>query len=239
MNAEHFTKISTPRGSDLIIKEIWDLIKTGVLSPGDKLPSEQELMKKFGVSKAVLREALNTLEAYGHITKKRGAYGGSIILDITPDKGIGLILDYLKTNANTPEYAHEMMRILVRLIIPSAVKNMNSEGLKRIEDLVQQHHHDFKVHGGSPCGWKFPILLAELSENPFLYVFMQIVMRSIIDFELSHGIGDISSSELEIKYNRIAYELNVESAHAVLNGDSDAAIRIMDEKGKELFELLA
>jgi DNA-binding FadR family transcriptional regulator len=45
-------------------------ILQGDLPPGDFLPSEEELMRRFGVSRTALREALKTLAAKGMILSK-------------------------------------------------------------------------------------------------------------------------------------------------------------------------
>ena len=36
------------------------------------------------------------MESYGHITRKRGAKGGPVVLNIVPDNGINLLIKYLK-----------------------------------------------------------------------------------------------------------------------------------------------
>ena len=58
-------KLKTEKISDFIIAQIRDLIFSGELKPGDRLGSEKELIPRFGVSKATLREALRVLEAMG------------------------------------------------------------------------------------------------------------------------------------------------------------------------------
>src|SRR6056297_1288436 len=100
---QKYKPIKVQRASDLVVKEIWKLILGGELKPGDKLPSERELVKKFEVSKVTIREALYKLQTYGHITKKRGQNGGSIVLDIVPEQGINVLLDYLNLKKYTIE----------------------------------------------------------------------------------------------------------------------------------------
>ena len=48
--------------SESISQQIRDAIFAGLLEPGDKLPTERELIHSFGVSKASMREALRSLE---------------------------------------------------------------------------------------------------------------------------------------------------------------------------------
>lgn len=48
-----------------VAEEIRDWILTGKIKPGEKLPSEEELLKIFGISRASLREAFRLLESMG------------------------------------------------------------------------------------------------------------------------------------------------------------------------------
>lgn len=58
--------------SDKIIEQIVDLIARNVLKPGERLPSERELCKRFGVGRSSLREALRSLAVMGILEGKVG-----------------------------------------------------------------------------------------------------------------------------------------------------------------------
>ncbi|MER1292973.1 GntR family transcriptional regulator, partial [Bacillus sp. C1(2022)] len=53
-----------------VVERIVHLLSSGQLKPGDKLPTEIELMEKLNVSRPVLREALISLETLGIIKRK-------------------------------------------------------------------------------------------------------------------------------------------------------------------------
>lgn len=53
------------RLSDKVAHELTELIISGRLRVGDKLPSERELSERFGVSRPVIREAVGGLKARG------------------------------------------------------------------------------------------------------------------------------------------------------------------------------
>lgn len=55
-----------------VTNHIIDLITKGALKPGDKLPSEHEMTKIFGISRISLREGLKLLEARGYIQRHCG-----------------------------------------------------------------------------------------------------------------------------------------------------------------------
>ena len=63
-----FGKINRPiRIYQQVAEEIENAILSGDLNPGDKLASERELSKTFGVGQRTLREALRLLEEKGLI----------------------------------------------------------------------------------------------------------------------------------------------------------------------------
>ena len=48
-----------------LVESITERIRGGDIRPGDKLPTESEIMRQFGVSRTVVREALSRLQASG------------------------------------------------------------------------------------------------------------------------------------------------------------------------------
>lgn len=73
--------LAPSRASDNAEWYLKSLIFSGQLAPGDKLPPERELSKQLGVAAVTLRAALRSLETAGLITIKRGAMGGSTVID--------------------------------------------------------------------------------------------------------------------------------------------------------------
>ncbi len=47
-------------------------IRTGMLKPGDKLPSEMQMQKEYGMSRVTVRNAMSELEVEGYIIKVQG-----------------------------------------------------------------------------------------------------------------------------------------------------------------------
>ena len=65
--------------SDEIVAQITDLIAREVLKPGDRLPAERELCKRFGVGRSSLREALRSLAMMGILDGRVGE--GTFVCD--------------------------------------------------------------------------------------------------------------------------------------------------------------
>lgn len=61
-----------------LVRTLTERIVGGALKPGDKLPSEQELIEQFRVSRTVVREAISSLRASGLVATQQGV--GAFVL---------------------------------------------------------------------------------------------------------------------------------------------------------------
>jgi DNA-binding FadR family transcriptional regulator len=55
-----------------LVESLGDRIRDGRLPPGEKLPTEAEIMVAYGVSRTVVREALSKLQAAGQVRTRHG-----------------------------------------------------------------------------------------------------------------------------------------------------------------------
>ena len=65
-------RVQRTRLRDRAAEEILDMVISGGLRPGERLPPERELCERLGVSRTVVREALNLVEARGLISIEHG-----------------------------------------------------------------------------------------------------------------------------------------------------------------------
>ncbi|OXH87938.1 GntR family transcriptional regulator, partial [Burkholderia multivorans] len=63
-------------------------IENGTLRPGDKLPTETEVMAAQGVSRTVVREAISRMQASGLIETRHGI--GSFVLEPSRRQALGI-----------------------------------------------------------------------------------------------------------------------------------------------------
>jgi GntR family transcriptional repressor for pyruvate dehydrogenase complex len=57
--------IDVARPSELILRQLKQLLASGALRPGDRLPAERDLAQQFGAGRSHVRDALRRLEFYG------------------------------------------------------------------------------------------------------------------------------------------------------------------------------
>jgi GntR family transcriptional regulator, transcriptional repressor for pyruvate dehydrogenase complex len=75
--------------SEEVAARIRAFIRAEGLEPGDRLGRQEDLARRFGVSRPTLREALGLL-AGEHLIRTAKGPGGGIFVAATPEQGIGL-----------------------------------------------------------------------------------------------------------------------------------------------------
>jgi GntR family transcriptional repressor for pyruvate dehydrogenase complex len=68
-----------PKAAELTAARIVDDIMSGGVRVGEKLPTEAEMLERYGVSRESLREALRLLEIQGILEIRRGPGGGPLV----------------------------------------------------------------------------------------------------------------------------------------------------------------
>jgi len=72
MSKSPFERVGHESIAEAAVAQIEDLIASGILSQGRKLPSERELAETLAISRPKLREALQLLEERGLVTTRHG-----------------------------------------------------------------------------------------------------------------------------------------------------------------------
>ncbi|HZK59843.1 MAG TPA: GntR family transcriptional regulator [Cryobacterium sp.] len=75
-----FAQLVEAGRAEQVAQRLTDAIILGVLTPGERLPSEPELGKRFGVALITVREGLGILRDSGLVETRRGREGGSFVM---------------------------------------------------------------------------------------------------------------------------------------------------------------
>jgi DNA-binding FadR family transcriptional regulator len=95
-----FEPIKATRAHEAILAQLQRKILEGDLEPGDRLPSEREMMETFGVSRPTVREALRVAESLGLVAVRHGDPYGPRVLG-QPSVGVTRVLDGLLSAERT------------------------------------------------------------------------------------------------------------------------------------------
>lgn len=169
-----------------IISNIRDLINHKNLEPGEKLPSERMLSDKFGVSRNLVREAIQKLEFYGIL--KSIPQSGTFVANIGIIAINGMIDEILRLE--DPDF-----KSLVETRILLELKTARLAALRRTErDLLEMKAaldaYSKKVLDGQDAVQEdllFHLAIAKASGNSTMNNFMLIITPGIItNFEKYH-----------------------------------------------------
>ncbi|MEU1624526.1 FCD domain-containing protein [Streptomyces sp. NPDC020096] len=66
-------------GFEEALEQILQVLRLGLVSYGERLPSERELADRLRISRVTLREVLKVLQEQGLVESRRGRYGGTFV----------------------------------------------------------------------------------------------------------------------------------------------------------------
>jgi GntR family transcriptional regulator, transcriptional repressor for pyruvate dehydrogenase complex len=84
-----FRNVVPVRAYEGVVDQVELAIFGGRLNPGDRLPSEREMMAQFAVSRATVREALRVLESRGLVRSRPGDPSGGPEVQASSSRALG------------------------------------------------------------------------------------------------------------------------------------------------------
>jgi GntR family transcriptional repressor for pyruvate dehydrogenase complex len=142
--------------TEKVIAEIRELIRTGELQPGSKLPPEQQLAARLGVGRNLLREAVQVLAASRVLEVRRGS--GTYVTTLEPRlllEGVGHAVELIR--ADDLLELTEVRRLFEPVATALAAVRITPDQLLRVQghleamheaanDVEQLNRHDAAFH---------------------------------------------------------------------------------------------
>ena len=195
------TRVVVPKAARIVADALRERILTKQVETGSHLPTAEELLTEFGVSRATLREALNVLESEGLVRLRRGPGGGAIVS--APD-GLAITrsLDsLLRFEGTTVEQVMEVRLVVDPLAARLAARYGEPAEIERIAssverqarpDVITAHEQWFQEN------LHFHWAIAAASHNPLVRVLSESLHNIVltggmpVEFEESERRGSIS-----------------------------------------------
>lgn len=161
-----------------IIEDLKELIMSGKISAGDKLPSENELSAKYQVSRQTVRKAIAMLENAGYVYAEhgRGTFCSELVRHTRTSKNIAVITTYL-SDYIFPRIIQGIDAVLANSgysIILKNTGNSRSREAKVLEELLQKDIDGMIIEPSkSQIYCRHMNLYAKLEEYQIPYVFIQ------------------------------------------------------------------
>ncbi|WP_026572801.1 FadR/GntR family transcriptional regulator [Bacillus sp. UNC438CL73TsuS30] len=183
--------------SKQVVDQIVQLLVSGQMKSGDKLPPEMELMKELDVSRPVLREALSSLETLGVITRKTregtffnnkvGSYPFSIMLALATD--------------NLPAIIEARMSLELGLVTIAAEK-IKDEDLARLQETIEAIKNS-KDNNYGEADKEFHRIIAMSANNPIVE---GMIDSLLITHEKTDSLIQYRERDLTVAFHQGIYE---------------------------------
>ncbi|MDR1225902.1 MAG: FadR family transcriptional regulator [Prevotellaceae bacterium] len=213
-------EVVVERPTDIIIRQIKDLISSSQLNPGDKLPSERKLSEKLGVGRTHVRDAIKKLEFYGIL--RTLPQSGTVVVGLEVSAIEGLISDVLKLDSSDFYSLTETRLIIERNTLRLCALRRTDEDLNSIERALINYEQqaqtrdnlveeDFTIHRAYADGCKNPVLksLLLIITPDLLSTYMRLRVCS-------------ATSDKTIREHRTMYE-------QIKNRDAEGVIRTINQ----------
>lgn len=151
-----------------LVTDMSQRILLGRLAPGDKLPSESEIVREYGVSRTVVREAISKLQASGLVETHHGV--GTFVLDRGGETGLRLKVETAFSVRNIIELRMGLETQAVAL----AALRRTGEQLAAMR-LALDDYQDLLAREDSCVepDRRFHLLIAEATGNPYFIEILQ------------------------------------------------------------------
>ena len=162
-----FRAVQKIRVSEEIIEQIRDLITSGRMKPGDRLPAERELAQAFSVGRSAVREAIRALESLGIVEARAGE--GTFMATPPGSQGRDPITGSLFQTWSTQRNLIEVRRVLEPGLAALAARRATPDQIAKMRAILDDQKGKVQAHESyMKEDTAFHYLVAEASGNAVL-----------------------------------------------------------------------
>ena len=223
-------------------QQVAEAIKSWVMQngwgPGMRLPSETELIDRFGMAKGTIREAIRILEAQGLVKSRTGPGGGVFVHQVSEERATALLGNYFYFEHLTIDDIYQIRQALepelaatlagrlseTQLTALQEVMTCYSEPARTAEEEREQHISSLRFHA----------LLAEMSGNPLLRFLIRFTANMLAEITVSRRL--YAQPNRELWSTGRDYQLRLVAA--LRTGDEEAARQILSSHMKNAHRLM-
>lgn len=215
-----FEPIEKLRAHERVVVQIEQSIADGKFVPGDRFPSERELVEQFDISRPTVREGLRVAESLGLIEVRPGNPNGSIITAHYP-KGLARVIEgVLRGRAASLEHVVEM-RMLLEGQASFYAAQQGEAAVAPLREALEQMRRAANLAELEAADLMFHEAQGAASGNP-LIALMVVAMRDVTRATINVGLPSLGWPDAR----DTATERHGAILAAVEAGDGETACRV-------------
>jgi GntR family transcriptional repressor for pyruvate dehydrogenase complex len=180
--------------TDEAILKIKDMILSGELSPGDRLPPEKELSERLGLSRSSLREAVKALEVIRVLDVRRG--DGTYVTSLEPRlllEAMSFVVDLHDDSSILELFA--VRRILEPAAVALAATHMTPDVVQSLRDQIESVNEATSVEGLVAHDLEFHGAIVATSGNAYLSSLIDSLSSNTVRARIWRGLTQEHSVE--------------------------------------------
>jgi GntR family transcriptional repressor for pyruvate dehydrogenase complex len=220
-----FKEIKVRHISEEVFEQIKEAILEGKLKPGQKLPTERELMSQLGVSRVPIREALKLLSNMGFIETTQG--GGSYVKALLAHRVKDPLNHIIKDDVEKIFDLLEVRKELETWSAYHAAEKATEDDIASLGRMIEETKALFKEGKKPPAilDADFHLAIAQCSHNT-IRAHLTFTIYDIFSEYFNYLIENICFSK---KYQESIYDQHYNIYDAIRQHDAQAARKaIMD-----------
>jgi DNA-binding FadR family transcriptional regulator len=199
-----------------LVAELRELIARGTFAPGDKLPSENELIRRYAVSRTVVREAISGLRADGILVTRQGV--GAFVTNQTGKRLEPFDPEDLEAVLHMIEF-----RIAIETEAAAfAAERRTGDDLKELKErFAELSANSLDAKAFVLPDYNFHLAIARASHNPYFLQIEEHIGSQIIPHSKVHVLAqDIPEDLSFLRRVKVEHETIYQ---AIVDGDARAA----------------
>lgn len=223
------SKIDGPKQSRpvQVAEAIKDFIVSKGLQPGDRIPSEAELIERFGMAKGTIREALRLLDAQGLTKSRTGPGGGTFVHEVSTERAEALLANYFYFKDLTISDIYQLRRVLEPELVAGLAGVLKPRVIEDLETILASYAEPAKTdeeeRDQHVASLEFHKVLADQTGNPLLSFVIGFMLTILSDITVSRRL--YTPINLDLWARGRDYQIRL--LEALKEGDSGAARAIM------------
>ncbi len=162
-----FQAVRKTRLSEEINEQVRDLIASGRLRPGDRLPAERELARTLRVGRSAVREAIRAMESLGIVEVRAGE--GTFVAALPGSPARDPITATLFQTWSTQRKLFEVRRVLEPGLAALAARRATAEQIQKLRTVLDAQEAEIRSGAaGMKEDTAFHFLIAEATGNEVL-----------------------------------------------------------------------
>lgn len=194
-------KMSTIHQVDTVLKHVKELVYSGRLEPGERLPSERRLATQLNVGRSQVRMAFQKLEQFGIV--KTYPQSGTVVAQEKTQVIESLITDALKIERyDFASLVH--VRVLLEIeAVKLCARNRTEEDLTNIENALAECEEFFHTEQRVNKDFAYHQAIARAGHNPVIASLLLIITPDVLRYYQKYKVCSVPSEEVFFEHREL------------------------------------